>query len=587
MAIPLLDAAEEAELQSLGGKSWLSSNSKWARTTRQRLIESVDRLVEFQEDIRAPSPQDPLALTKLMAIVLRYDAAFLGYFAKRNPANPDWNRFCELAAGGIVQRWTAERDLSAESIQMSGAWDVDPDYLNSLEALIELAKDEGVRASQDVHPEMPKNEWASGLKEDHDFVAQAEASLREYLESHEDLAQPADDGEIPISTQNREIEKAALLDLRMRDLKEVAEEKGIPLSKSKDRLVESIVDQGNLNREQIAKLVLQYYPDDPFERGITTHLVPLREAPVLDDVVSRLNRLAGKYARIRVARWFLFDEAARPTPQRLVIKGVLRGYRTKAVIDTDDYKINATPQRTDVRVRLLDGSSWAEVDARNVADVKDLRVVLNRGAEIPTRLVISPQLETMQGPAAGWDPRSVWFLDFLNRELEDVAIEIFNFEMAHFERVAATIEEVGQPQIDKVELRGQHVGAHRDSCSLITSGRRLLEIIVRIRYMPNGSDEFLIPVRISFFPDRATVATAPSKDAPASVMGDLHRSLVAKVRSALDHEVRFSDVSQVANKITQRAEQASPAKEADLFAPKSANEQEIQQEHPPGSATAN
>jgi hypothetical protein len=543
--------------------------------------------VEFQEDIRAPSPQDPLALSRLMTVVLRHDAAFIGYFSQRKPANPDWDRFCELMGRAIVQKWTADRDLSTEDIQQRSTWSVDPGYLESLESLVELAKQEGIHAGSDVASDMPKGEWAAPLPDDPELVHKTETALREILETHFDLAHPADDGDIPIGLQEREIEKAALLDLRMEDLKAVAEERGIPLAKSKDGLVESIVTHGDLTREQIAELVLQHQPEDPFERSRVTHLVPLRDPPDLKTAAIRLNRLAGNYARIRVARWFVFSETAQPTPQQLLIKGALRGYRTKAVIDTEDYKVNATPQRAETRVRLRTGVLWAELDVRNAADVRDLSVVLNRGAGVPAQAALAPQLEPMQGHAASWDPRSVWFLDFLARALEDVTIEIFNFEMAHFERVTATIEEVGQPQIDKVELRGQHIGAHRDSCSLITAGRRLLEIIVKLRFTPKGSEEFLIPVQISLFSDRATIATAPGREVPTSVAGDLHRNLVLKVREALDREVRFKDVSDIASKIFQRAEQASPAKEADLFAPKPTTEHEGQQEVSPGSAASN
>jgi hypothetical protein len=575
MTIQLLNAVEEADLEPWGAKTWLSTSSPWRKKTRERLFEAIDRLIEFQEDVKAPNPQDPLVLSKLMAIVLRYDRGFIGQFSKRKPANPDWDRFCDLMAAALVQRWTGDRDLSAEDIEQTAAWDVDPDYLDSLGSLLQLAKEEGIRAGADLADEMPKGEWAEPLPDAPDLIAQTESALRSLLESHHDLAHPAAEGDIPLDAQSREIEKAALLDLRMEDLKAVAEERGIPLSKNKDRLVESIVDHGDLSREEIAKLVLEHYPDDAFERSMITHLVPLREYPDLSNAKERLDRLTGKYARIRVARWFVFQEAVTLTTQQLVVKGHLRGYRTKAVLDTDSYKVNATPQRTQVRVRLRSGSLWSEIDVRHVADVKDLRIVLSRGAEVVTAPGITPKLEPMQGHPAAWDAKSIWFLDFLSRALEDVTTEIFNFEMAHFERVDAAIEEAGKPQIDKVELRGQHIGAHRDSCSLITAGRRLLEIIIRVRFTPNANDDFFIPVQISLFADRATVATAPVRGVPSTVIGELHRSLVAKVRSALDHEVRYDDVSPIASKITERAGQASPAQEADLFAPHQDDAQKV------------
>jgi hypothetical protein len=179
----------------------------------------------------------------------------------------------------------------------------------------------------------------------------------------------------------------------------------------------------------------------------------------------------------------------------------------------------------------------------------------------------------MEGHSAGWDSKSLWFLDFLSRALEDPNTEIFNFEMAHFERVGIPGDKPGKPQIDKVELRGQHVGSHRDSCSLITAGRRLLEVIVRLRFRPTGQEDFFVPVQISLFSDRATIATAPTRDVPSTVVGTLHRDLVKKVRNALEREVEYTDLKSLAEKIVERAEQASPAEEADLFAPKEQGEE--------------
>lgn len=574
MAVRLLDATEEAELNTWGATTWLATRSPWRKKTREQLLKAIDRLVEFQESIGAPNPLDPLMLSALMAVVLRNDKGFIGQFEKRNPAKPDWERLCTLVARALVQRWSADKDLSQEDVSAQSRWAIDPEYLEAIGGLLQLAKEEGEKAHSDIAEDMPPGEWAKELPDSEDFVAAAEQEIRTILEEHEDLAHAASDGEIPLDAQEREIEKAALLDLRFSDLKAVAEDRGVPVFRSKDRLVEAIVRHSNLTREEIAELVLRHTSDEAFERGMTTHLIPLDDPPNLAATTDALAYLTGKYARLRVARWFVFTDTTQPAPQQLLIKGHLRGYRTKAVLDTDDYKVNATPQRTDLRIRLRDDIAWAEIDARHVADVRDARIVLNRGADIATRSTIVPELAPMEGVLAGWDSGTIWFLDFLARALEDGHTQIFNFEMAHFERVGAPSQEPGMPQIDKVELRGQHVGSHRDACSLITAGRRLLEIIIKLRFRINAQQDFLIPVQISLFSDRATVTTAATQDVPPTAVGNLHRDLVKKVRTALEHEVKIEDLETLANKIAERAEQASPAQEADLFAPHEETEAE-------------
>jgi hypothetical protein len=194
-----------------------------------------------------------------------------------------------------------------------------------------------------------------------------------------------------------------------------------------------------------------------------------------------------------------------------------------------------------------------------------MRTVLARGAGVRTIDTIDLGV-TLTGGAAAWDRGTAWMLRFLRSGLEDHHLRIQNFKVASFEnpRTAATPEE-GHTQISKVRLEGQHVGAHRDACQRIIDGQRLREVELLLRF-DNLGDLHHLTVRIEVATDHATITTGAGQT-PEAVVRNVHTQLVSKVRRALDEELGADSLGGLPGQIAERAQEASPPDEADLFAP--------------------
>jgi hypothetical protein len=303
------------------------------------------------------------------------------------------------------------------------------------------------------------------------------------------------------------------------------------------------------------------------ESGMVTHLIPLREAADLDRTASSLEQVVGRYARIKIAKWFVYDKVERLT-QMVRLQGCVKGNRTKPVLDTDAYRLNATPSSQNIQMRFRDNQKWVEVDVRQVTEARDLRAVVRRAARLDPLDAISLQLPPLTGDIAQWDRLTVWMLGFLELSLSNAAVSIRNFSMAHYERVDMGGPPVpDRPQIDEVQLRGQHVGSNRDSCQLIVDGRRLINVEVLVQYVANATDSYLVPIRIGIGPDYASVTTGTPRDVPGQVLSELHRHLVLKVRRALDNDLDVTRLAQVVRGIIGHARETEPAAVADLFVP--------------------
>jgi hypothetical protein len=124
-----------------------------------------------------------------------------------------------------------------------------------------------------------------------------------------------------------------------------------------------------------------------------------------------------------------------------------------------------------------------------------------------------------------------------------------------------------QPRIHSVQLKGQHVGSHRDACQRIVDGGRLLAVELVLTFIPNQTDSFQIPVRIGIANDCATVETAAGKRIPATASAKLHRELVDRVRRALGLGLDPTRLDELVDKIISRAQESRFTAHADMFAP--------------------
>jgi hypothetical protein len=466
-----------------------------------------------------------------------------------------------LLALALLELWLKQRDESNEAVEPPGLI-VEDEYFDSLNELLELAQQEGQRNQAEAREE---RDTAFNLAQVSDLTHETRERLREYLTESDVFAHTTEGSDIPDSVQAREIEIAALSRLKLADLQEMAAEKGIPLVSSKERLAELIVGT-DVSREEIAELALRE-ANLSTDIGLVTRLFPLGVPPDLDAAAGRLTKAQGRYLKLRMARWFIYDETQTLTAV-VVLRGRMRSYRSKPVLEVEGHRLNVDPHAAKMVARLRTGRKWAEVDGRQLTDARDMAPVMARGAGVSFDPTLSLPMPALDGPLARWSRQTVWMLAFLQFNLEGDGIGIHNYSMAHFE--APNQKEPirpDEPRIAEIELRGQHVGASRDACQRIVEAGGLLAVELVLSFVPNNSDSYLIPVRIGLDETCATVETAAGKDVPADASAALHRALIDRLCRALNTELDPSGLTSLVNKIIERARAPEQAHHADMFAP--------------------
>jgi hypothetical protein len=529
-------------------------------------MRTIDRLVEAQRAAKAAWPEDPRVLAKLLAVSLRADGSIVDYFDKRGASDlkteAEWREFFSLLALGVLELWLRRRDEEGTPQEAPGLV-VEDEYLESLTNLLALARQEGRNNQAEAQTEERSNTF--NLATISDLTSETLESLRAYLAESDVFAHMASDsGDIPESIQAREIEIAALSRLKLADLEELATTKGVPLIASKERLAELIVG-ANVTREEIAELALRE-ADLSVDTGLVTRLFPLVAPPDVSHAATRLKRTQGRYVKLRLARWFIYDEA-RLLDHVVVLRGRMRSYRSKPVLEVEGHRLNVDPHSAKMVVRLRRGRKWAEVDGRQVTDARDIGPVLARGGGVAFEETLSLPLPALEEAMGSWSRRTVWMLALLQLHLESDGISILDYAMAHFEAPGSEPARPDEPRIAAVELRGQHVGDSRDACQRIVEGAGLLAVELKLTFVPNNKDSYLIPVRVGIDDTCATVETGAGQDVPADVSTLLHRTLIDRLCHALDTTVDTPRISSLVRKIIERARAPEQAQHADMFGP--------------------
>ena len=134
--------------------------------------------------------------------------------------------------------------------------------------------------------------------------------LTDALEDEFIPAVETDDDRIQPSDLDHELIKKALVSLKLKGLRKVAEQEELNRSGSLEDLAVAIARKYRWNEAQIARLVLENEPAPDAARSFVTRLYPLSSEPDVDHALHRVSGFIGRYIRIGIARWFVFDDAA-------------------------------------------------------------------------------------------------------------------------------------------------------------------------------------------------------------------------------------------------------------------------------------
>jgi hypothetical protein len=562
----VLSEADLTWFEALDGPKWMQKR-QYRKRQRIAYYKALDDQVEMLAKFGYHNPVDGETLRELLAVVISKDGTFGPFFrdqgAQDLQTNDGWTRLWSVCAGRVVERYLAQRDEPAPS----GPRYVLPETLaESISELIEhaiaageLSAAEGKAAGEEflVPPGEPQ------------LVEQARAALEELLATDINFAAEADDGDdIPAKERELEISKSALLRLRTGDLRKIAEDENLPLVRGREALASTIARKYNASRQEIAELILDKLQDNP-EAGHTTHLLPLSTEPNLSTARKRLEELQGHYLRLEVAHWLVFLDSD-GDESKVRFGGEMRYYDVAAQRDGGEAEIAARRRRAVVEVRLRTGVRWAEIDGRNLTQIRRMRSAFGRALDVQTQPALPVTIPALKGVAATLDRNTLLMLRILETGLRDEFIDYASFTAADFTNPKKEGNEADplRPTVRQVKLAGQHILSSPDACRLIAKeGQRMVTVEFRARFKESlkGPNHFS-SVKVSLATDQATVMTGFGGD--PKISRRLHDALVKRLRKAIDRGIKEADeLDAIVNQIVARSSDTDEIETVDILPP--------------------
>jgi hypothetical protein len=530
----ILNAIERHRAKSIGATIYFKS-FRYRRFRESHFFAALDGAVQTMRSLGAANPYDGRTLGALARVILREDPKALGVLHRRNVAalrEPEVLDELLTLAGMLI----AEQYLDAHHRDIPGEprLGTATALLDALDGIFEQMREHG---SQMAQTDVVADEIAITLPGLQDSTSIARALIDDAALAYESLIPESEDGGIPDPVQRRSISKAAFLRLTAAELAELAAEEddgtttGLP---SKQAIADALADRHGQDLDHVARMVIRQAEGDP-SFGLVTRLLPLREPPDLDAAERAFRALQTRYFEPRLAVFFIFGAVNR-NAGILRVNGKLMSFTVNPTEAAGTAQIYAKPSTQDITIVLRDGETWAEIDARRASDLHVLRTVLRRTGEIEPASALTAPDAYPEEPYSTWDPRTLWVLDFLRRDLQAPELKLDDTLMANF------LTPQGEPDDDEgdrrvpnlqaVRLLGTQLHEHPEACSRIASSAHLRDIEVRVRKVTDRTLGLtkLVRVRLSWEPDHLAVLSGASSD--DTFDRPVHDQIVKLVRGA-------------------------------------------------------
>jgi hypothetical protein len=195
-------------------------------------------------------------------------------------------------------------------------------------------------------------------------------------------------------------------------------------------------------------------------------------------------------------------------------------------------------------------------------DLGIIRSVLRRTGEVGPSAAVTPPDALTTAPYSAWDPRSLWMLDFMRRDLRDPSFALETVLMAHFLAPKAGEPEPEEdehrqrsrrPSLDAVRLFGYQLQEHPEACQRIVNKARLRDLELRIRNTYDREHNFskLMRFRLSWDDDHLAVLSGVTADGHTDE--DLHNQMVRRVREAAARQLDEQAMQFTLRQIERRA----------------------------------
>lgn len=547
---------EQADAEAMRAREFL--NNKRYRAQRGRLFALLDEAVEFMDQAGFPDAYNGHVVGAFAQAAAQADTKSVGKLRDRKVAaldDPDRRRrLFELIGLLIAEQYLKERQdqLPAET-RLSP-----PRKPDGLRAMLSRMTAFGEQVSQEDHY---ATEIAVRFPDD-DPIASGEAMIEQAIADYETSIPEADaQAEVPDPVERKAIAKAALMRLHAEELEAEAAADGMLNLPTKHALANAIAEKYADDLEKVAAIVLRREKETTIY-GLITRILPLRQAADLGAVERAFRGLEGRYIEGRIASFFIFGQVER-SGDSLLIHGRVRAFTVNPAEAGGLANINAKPFNDNVTIRLQADTSWAEVNARRAVDIGIIRSVLRRTGEVNPSAAVTPPDALTTAPYSTWDPRSLWMLDFMRRDLRDPDFALDTVLMAHFlapkagEPEPEPDEDDGprsrRPSLDAVRLFGYQLQEHPEACQRIVNKARLQDLELRIRntYDRHHNLSKLIRFRLSWGDDHLAVLSGVTADGHSDE--DLHNQMVHRVRNAATRQLEEQALQFTLRQIERRA----------------------------------
>lgn len=425
------------------------------------------------------------------------------------------------------------------------------DVDKAIDALFELAQEKGERLRQ-IPGRLTLTTPAKP-----DIEAYLKAEFRRSLEEELVPAEVADNGRISESDVDHEIAKKALVGLKIATLKSLARDRGLSTTGVAEQISERVAQAYGWDGAEIARLILAQEEGPSLERGHSSRLFALESTPDVPSIESTLAALSGRYIRVGVARWFLFESTSNDAGV-LNIAGSYRAYQASVENLDGTPSLTAVPHSQEVRMQI-DGSRILRIqDAGTQAAHAATRALLY-ACRVQTLEYVPHANAEARGEAGAMHPQSEFILDLLFNRVSAAGFTGRNLSVARFrvgDEAPEPQEEVSGPALRAVRFEGRHLLDSVAACRLTVHERRpLVEVAFQASFRPDASElSQRFPFKISLETDHVLVATGLGSDPLMSERA--HRNVLEAAQSEiLNGAMDAYALEELANKMKARVQE--------------------------------
>jgi hypothetical protein len=597
-ATSFLNAEERDRAKALGAKKYIGSR-RFKAMSEKYIFPALDSIVATCEGMGFTSPYDGRTLGAFATVMLRSDELAVGYLRKRRVPALD-NAADRDELWKLMGLLTAEKYLQSRREKIPAETRLSPP--RALLADAEKMFERMVAVGQQMSTEKVSNdEMAVRLESLADPADLGAALIEDAIGALESLVPEIDDDGVPEGVERQAISKAAFLAMTFDDLKEQAAADDIVDAKTKRQIADALAEKHAHDWARVAEIVLKREKGDP-EFGLIARLLPLAAPPLLDAAERAFQAVRGRFFEPRVAAFFIFDTVTR-SGNALHVTGRIRSFSVAPEEAGGNSLLNPRAFKETVTMILRENQPWVEVNAKRSGDLRIIRSVLRRSGAARPALAIKDLPALTNDDYADWNPRTVWMLDFLNRDLQATDLKLQDTVITHFlapeppqktdpepedtpaeapaakdppaetssadpdsdsaEQDDAAEQAVSErPKVDAVRLHGTKLHNHPDACLHIAEGSRLrdLDIRVRVAVDPARDRWKTVRFRLTRETEHITVMTGAHEGKVDDV---LHRQIVDLVLRAAGRPVDEQGISFVLRSIKNLADSGAIADDGD------------------------